>query len=214
MNRRQYTLFDNICLSLDQGLRAMTSAKSNTGRAYPAENEIESKLSEKERKHSAGLMRVNHTGEVCAQALYHGQGLASRSIEIKDQMKKAADEEGDHLAWCHTRLCELNSHTSYLNPFWYVGSFTLGLTAGMIGDRFSLGFLAETEQQVVRHLEEHIQLLKNHDQRSFKIIAQMQQDEAEHRNEAIKAGAVELPWILKKLMQLTSKVMVKTAYWI
>ena len=127
-------------------------------------------------------------------------------------MKHAAEEEGDHLAWCHTRLTELGSHTSYLNPFWYAGSFALGFTAGMIGDRFSLGFLAETELQVVKHLEHHIQLLKNKDQRSFKIIEQMQRDETEHREEAIRAGASELPKFIKKLMQFTSKIMVKTAY--
>lgn len=212
MNRRQYTLLDKLCLSVDQALRAVTAATPATGRPYPAENVPESDMTDRERKHAAGLMRVNHTGEVCAQALYHGQGLATRSETIKNQMQKAANEEGDHLAWCHARLCELGSHTSYFNPFWYAGSFALGFTAGMIGDRFSLGFLAETELQVVKHLEHHIQLLKNKDHRSFKIIEQMQKDEAEHREEAIHAGASELPNIIKKLMRFTSKIMVKTAY--
>src|SRR5262249_21998040 len=142
---------------------------------------------------SAGLMRINHAGEVCAQALYHGQGLASQSPHVKQKMQQAAVEEGDHFALCRIRFFELGSHTSYLNPLWYAGSFTLGLTAGLVGEKWSLGFLAETEHQVVKHLEKHLNILSNQDHRSYKILQQMQQDEAIHRDEAIKAGASELP---------------------
>ena len=214
MQQRRYSLLDQLCLGFDQALRAISDTTKTTGRPYPAQNETESPMTLAERKHSAGLMRVNHAGEVCAQALYHGQGLASRSPEIKKQMQEAADEEGDHLAWCRTRLFELGSHTSYLNPVWYVGSFVLGLSAGVVGDQWSLGFLAETEQQVVKHLEKHLQILGDQDVKSFKILEQMQRDEAEHRDEAIKAGAAELPQFIKTLMRFASKIMVKTAYWV
>lgn len=214
MEQRRYSLLDHLCLGFDQALRAVSDTVKTTGRPYPAHNDNESEMTLEQRQHSAALMRVNHAGEVCAQALYHGQGLASRSPEIKNQMKAAADEEGDHLAWCRTRLCELSSHTSYLNPFWYAGSFLLGFSAGFVGDKWSLGFLAETEQQVVKHLENHLQILGDQDIRSFKILEQMQRDEAEHRDEAIKAGAAELPQWIKTLMHFTSKIMVKTAYWV
>lgn len=214
MNQRHYSLLDQLCLGFDQALRALSDTAKTTDRSYPARNEMDTHMSVDQRKHSAGLMRINHAGEVCAQALYHGQGLVSRSNAIKQKMQQAAIEEGDHLAWCRTRLFELGSHTSYLNPLWYAGSFTIGLTAGLVGDKWSLGFLAETEHQVVKHLEGHLKILSNQDHKSYKILQQMQQDEASHRDEAVKAGAAELPPFIKKLMQFTSKVMVKTAYWL
>lgn len=212
--QRNYSKVDQLCLGLDQALRSVFGQAATTDRAYPAKHEIDSHLTEKQRKESAALMRINHAGEVCAQALYHGQGLVSRRQDVKDKMQQAMIEEGDHLAWCHQRLTELGSHTSYLNPFWYVGSFAIGVTAGIIGDKWSLGFLAETENQVVKHLESHLALLPTQDQKSYKILKQMQEDEAHHRDDAIHAGGAELPGFIKKLMSMMSKVMVKTAYWV
>lgn len=213
MTQRNYSIFDQLCLGLDQAVKAVFGESETTGRENPALNEIEPQLSTKERKHSAGLMRVNHTGEVCAQALYHAQGLVSRRHDIKAKMQHAAIEEGDHLAWCSSRLTELGSHTSYLNPLWYAGSFAIGITAGLVGDKWNLGFLAETENQVVNHLQSHKILLPANDNKSYKIIEQMQHDEAEHRDEANKAGAAELPVFIKKLMQFSSKIMVRVAYY-
>lgn len=211
---RNFTLIDHLCLGIDQALRAINDTTQTTDREYPAQNEKEPALTSKERKHVAGLMRVNHAGEVSAQALYHGQGLASRSKEVRNKMSQSALEEGDHLAWCRIRLNELGSHTSYLNPFWYSGSFVIGLIAGMVGDRWSLGFVAETETQVVKHLENHLQNLPEQDTRSQKILKQMQLDEAHHRDEAEHLGAAALPMPVKKLMNMVSKIMVKTAYWV
>jgi len=211
---RNFSALDNLCLTFDAALRALTDNQKTTGRPYPGIGIKETKLSMNERKHAAGLMRVNHAGEVSAQALYHGQALASKNQSLKLKMQHAAMEEGDHLYWCHRRLMELGSHTSYLNPFWYAGSLTIGLTAGLIGDRWSLGFLAETEQQVVKHLENHLSRLPKNDIKSHNILTQMQQDEGKHRDEARKLGAAELPPIIKYIMRFLSKVMVKTAYWI
>lgn len=212
LNERRYSILDSFCIGVDQAVRAVFDNPKTTGRHYPAKNETESNLTETQRKHSAGLMRINHAGEVCAQALYHGQGLASRCNTIKQKMQQAAIEEGDHLAWCRTRLFELGSHTSYLNPVWYAGSFAIGLAAGLVGDQWSLGFVAETEKQVVDHLDGHLQSLSHDDQKSSRIIEQMQKDEAEHRDAAIEAGAAALPGVIKKLMTLSSKIMVKLAY--
>lgn len=209
---RHYTVFDKICLHVDQALRAIWAQPKTSERIYPGLNESENDLTPETRRHAAGLMRINHAGEVCAQALYHGQGLVSERPDVKEKMQQAAREEGDHLTWCQTRLTELDSHPSYLNPIWYVGSFAIGVTAGIIGDKWSLGFLAETENQVVAHLEKHMQQLPENDKRSYKILLQMQQDEAHHRDEAIESGAAELPRWIKQWMQLASKIMVKTAY--
>jgi len=213
-DQRNYSLFDHVCLGMDHALRAIFDNPKTTDRPYPAAKAPEIALSEKERRHSAALMRINHAGEVAAQALYHGQGLASQNSVTKQTMRQAAIEEGDHLAWCRTRLLELESHTSYLNPVWYLGSFAIGLAAGLIGDQWSLGFLAETESQVVHHLEKHSKLLSAKDQRSQSILQQMQLDEAAHRDTALQAGAMVLPWVVQTLMSWTSKVMVKTAYYI
>jgi ubiquinone biosynthesis monooxygenase Coq7 len=212
--KRHYSFIDKLCIHADQALRAISGAVTTTDRPYPAKNITEPVLTESQRKQHAALMRVNHAGEVCAQALYHSQGLVSHNPAIREKMQQAAIEEGDHLAWCQQRLTELNSHTSYLNPFWYTGSFLIGLLAGKCGDQYSLGFLAETEQQVVNHLEKHISTLSAEDQKSFNILQQMQADEASHRDDAKTLGAKELPKSIKKLMALTSKIMVKIAYWI
>lgn len=211
---RHYTFFDRICLGIDQAMRALADNPKTSGVPHPAKGVDENPLNESERKHAAALMRINHAGEICAQALYHGQGVISRSKELQEKMQQAAVEEGDHLAWCKKRLDELGSHTSYLNPLWYAGSFCIGMAAGMIGDKWSLGFVAETERQVITHLEGHLKLLPQQDQRSYKILARMEKDEARHRDEAIIAGAHELPSIIKKMMAMTSKVMVKASYWV
>ena len=211
---RHYSIVDHLCIGVDQALRAVFDNAKTTERAYPAQHEKEPRLTREQSIYSAALMRINHAGEVCAQALYHGQGIISRSSSIKNKMRQAALEEGDHLAWCRRRLVELGSHTSYLNPLWYSGSFMIGLTAGLIGDRWSLGFLAETEHQVVQHLERHLHLLPLDDQKSHLVLNQMQKDESEHRDEALSSGAAILPSAIKKLMNIASNIMVKTARWI
>ena len=210
--QRHYSFFDKLCLGVDQVVRALTDQPRTSGNPYPAENVEDHPLTESQRLHAAGLMRVNHAGEICAQALYHGQGVVSRDAKVQIKMEQAAIEEGDHLAWCKRRLVELNSHTSYLNPFWYAGSFCIGMAAGMIGDEWSLGFVAETERQVIKHLEKHKQLLPSHDVRSYQILAQMEVDEDKHRREAIANGARELPDVIKQIMSFTSKIMVNAAY--
>lgn len=208
---RHYTLLDKLCLGLDQAVRAIGANAKTSERVYPGKAAPESDLTRDERQQVAALMRINHAGEVCAQALYQGQGLVSRRQDVKEKMQQAALEEGDHLAWCQTRLAELGSHTSYLNPLWYAGSFAIGLAAGLVGDKWSLGFLAETESQVVKHLEKHLAQLPEKDQRSYKILSQMREDEACHRDDAMNYGGVVLPDWIKKIMGVTSKMMVKTA---
>lgn len=213
-SHRHYTFLDRLCLGVDQAVRALTSTVKTTGADYPGKDIAESDLSDEQRKHSAALMRINHAGEICAQALYHGQGVVSRSIAVQEKMHLAAIEEGDHLAWCNQRLNELNSHSSYLNPIWYAGSFCIGMVAGMIGDQWSLGFVAETERQVIAHLQSHLQKLPTQDQRSYTILQKMEADEAKHRDEAVALGAKDLPEMIKKSMAVTSKIMVKTSYWV
>lgn len=210
--KRDYSLGDKICLGIDQMLRTMTDNLAAT-KPSPGDVMAETPLSEAQRKHSAALMRINHAGEVCAQALYQGQALVSRSPHIQQEMQQAAAEESDHLAWCKQRLIELNSHTSYLNPLWYTGSFLIGMSAGMIGDAWSLGFVVETERQVIKHLEQHLKLLPKQDARSYFILQKMENDEAQHRDAALAAGARELPTVVKSLMSYAAKIMVKTAYW-
>ncbi|RDI41327.1 2-polyprenyl-3-methyl-6-methoxy-1,4-benzoquinone monooxygenase [Aquicella lusitana] len=213
-SQRHYSFLDKLCLGVDQAIRALTNHPRTSGKPYPASDVDEYPLSDVQRRQSAALMRINHAGEICAQALYHGQGIISHSDAVQTKMQQAAIEEGDHLDWCGQRLEELGSHTSYLNPLWYAGSFCIGMIAGMIGDKWSLGFVAETERQVIRHLEGHLHLLPVQDQRSYTILEQMERDEAKHRDEAVAAGAEELPDFIKRMMALTSKVMVKTAYWV
>lgn len=214
MSKRHYYFTDRLCLGLDQAIRALTDNAKTTGQPYPAKGVDNPPLTETARQQSAAFMRINHAGEICAQALYHGQGLVTRQAAMQEKMQQAAIEEGDHLEWCRKRLDELGSHVSYLNPFWYTGSFCIGLVAGWVGDKWSLGFVAETEQQVVKHLEKHLQTLPAEDQRSYRILQQMQEDEAKHRNEAIASGAHELPGFIKRIMTLASRVMVKTAYYV
>jgi ubiquinone biosynthesis monooxygenase Coq7 len=212
---RHYSPLDQLCISLDTALRTVSGgAVATSGRAYPAAHTAETDLTPAERKHSAGLMRVNHAGEVSAQALYQGQALVSRNAHIREHLQQAAVEEGDHLRWCQLRLAELESSASLLNPLWYLGAFVIGLSAGAISDECSLGFVAETELQVGKHLEKHLAALPAQDKKSMQILQQMQQDEAQHQTQALASGAINLPDWVKQMMALTSKIMVKTAYWV
>jgi ubiquinone biosynthesis monooxygenase Coq7 len=205
-------LIDRFIIEFDTALRSVVGG-AHAHRPTPGSDKQSTALLEPtEREHAAGLMRVNHVGEVCAQALYQSQKLVARNPEIREMLDHSGQEEMDHLAWCETRLQELGSHTSYLNPIWYVGSFAIGLAAGLAGDKWSLGFVAETEKQVENHLESHLQKLPVEDERSRAIVDQMRIDEIEHGQAAISAGAAVLPESIQKLMQSISKVMTSTAY--
>jgi 3-demethoxyubiquinol 3-hydroxylase len=213
---RRYTPLDRLLAPVDQTLRTLF-APHVAGRPYPAENlprtpEIDDRT--ESRRHAAALMRVNHSGEVAAQALYQGQAFVSQSAVTRDSLIEAAREETDHLAWCAERIRELGGRTSVLNPLWYAGSFTVGALAGLAGDRISLGFVAETERQVVEHLDGHLQRLPAQDVRSRAVIQQMSVDEERHGRNAKLAGGVELPAIARGLMKLTARLMTRTAYWL
>ncbi len=212
MSHRQLSPADRVIGHIDRGLRTLFGRPPTTGRPYPAQHVEDAGLDETSARHAAGLMRVNHCGEVCAQGLYEGQALTARDPAIRDAMRHASDEENDHLAWCEARLRELGSHTSRLNPLFYAGSATLGAAAGLAGDRWSLGFLAETEHQVVRHLEKHLDRLPPEDARSQAIITQMRRDEATHAETAEQHGAARLPAPIRGLMRLSSRVMTTTTY--
>lgn len=211
MNRR-FSLADTLIANFDQALRTVAGKPAVTGRPNPVDSAPDGELTEKERRHIAGLMRINHSGEVAAQALYQGQSLTARLPEVREAMEQAAEEENDHLDWCESRLKELGDRTSALKPFWYVGSFAIGAVAGAIGDKWSLGFVAETERQVVKHLDDHLTQLPENDHRSRAILEQMKEDEGHHATTAVEAGGVDLPPPVRGLMALTSKVMTKTAY--
>ncbi len=205
---------DQFIIEGDKALRTLMGVVAQR-RATPQPKALASHdLLDEQRKHAAGLMRVNHVGEVCAQALYQAQRLTSSSTNIQQQLAKAAIEEEDHLYWCAQRLQELGSRPSLLNPLWYGGSFAMGLVAGLAGDQWSLGFVAETEKQVERHLESHLESLPEDDFASRAIVTQMREEELAHGEMARDAGAKELPEPIKNTMQLVSKVMTKTAYYI
>ncbi|NND00899.1 MAG: 2-polyprenyl-3-methyl-6-methoxy-1,4-benzoquinone monooxygenase [Gammaproteobacteria bacterium] len=201
-------LVDQVFSSLDHGLRA-TFAKPNAKRASPASAYDTDPIAADPqlRLASAALMRVNHVGEVCAQALYQGQALTSQSAEVRDKMQKAADEEIDHLNWCFQRIEQLDGHTSYFNPIWYLGSFALGIGAGLAGDKWSLGFLAETERQVVEHLNSHLARLPQEDSVSRAVVSQMALEEARHAEMAVENGAAELPMPIKQAMRWAARLM-------
>jgi ubiquinone biosynthesis monooxygenase Coq7 len=211
---RQLSFIDSLVCVADNALRTLAGGYQTTSRPSPARGLPEAELSTEQKRHIAGLMRINHSGEVCAQALYQGQALTARLPEVRDKMEQAAKEENDHLDWCHQRLVELNTHASYLNLFWYAGSFTLGAVAGALGDRWSLGFVVETERQVVKHLENHIAQLPLEDLRSKAILQVMKQDEMHHATTALNAGGAELPSMVKYSMRLMSKVMTYTVYYV
>jgi 3-demethoxyubiquinol 3-hydroxylase len=203
---------DKAIAVIDMGLRTVFSQPSPS-RPYPkAEASNDNSLSDKERKHAAALMRVNHVGEVCAQALYSGQALVSRNPANVEALKEASREEVDHLAWCERRIDELGGRKSLLNPLWFGASFGLGVTAGLLGDKWNLGFLAETEHQVSSHLGSHLQQLPAQDLASRAIVTQMKQDEEQHAQTAEHLGGAALPAPVKLAMRLASKVMTRTAY--
>lgn len=207
---------DELISEFDRGLRSMTGV-SRMSRPLPVPQESAAEpveLSPEERAHAAGLMRVNHVGEVCAQALYQAQKLATRSPSLRAVFNHAAIEEEDHLAWTAKRLEALDSRPSLLNPLWYTGALAIGLAAGRLGDRVSLGFMAETERQVEQHLDSHLDQLPAADRESRAIVEQMRVDEAEHGKSAMDAGGVELPFPARALMRAVSKVMTRTAYYI
>lgn len=203
---------DRLIIEFDTALRSVVGGANSQRPAPGAELLSKTVLDTQERQHAAGLMRVNHVGEVCAQALYQSQKLVARNPQIQEMLNHSGQEEMDHLAWCETRLQELGSHTSYLNPFWYAGSFAIGLAAGLAGDKWSLGFVSETEKQVENHLESHLQKLPQEDHRSRAIVDQMRIDEIEHGQAAKDAGGVSLPQPIQKMMQVMSKIMTSTAY--
>lgn len=202
---------DSLIIEADKVLRTLFASQRSV-RSHPDAGVPDAALSEMERKHVAGLMRVNHSGEVCAQALYQGQALTSRDPAIRDALREAAHEEVEHLAWTEQRLRELDSHTSWMNPLWYAGSLTLGVLAGKLGDRWNLGFLAETEKQVTAHLESHLDRLPESDEKSAAIIRQMAIDETSHAHTAEALGAAQFPPLVKTLMQQTSRLMTGLSY--
>lgn len=209
---RDYSLLDQILINLDRGVRTVLGTPPSTGRPSPAAGRPEAALSDQERDLAARLMRINHAGEVSAQALYQGQALTARLQGVRDSMERAALEENDHLLWCAQRIEELGGRTSALNPLWYGGSLAIGALAGWAGDKWSLGFIVETEHQVVRHLDAHLERLPTADARSRAILEQMKEDEAHHATTALAAGGAPLPQPVKVLMRLTSKIMTTAAY--
>lgn len=206
-------MLDRLIIEFDRSLRTLL-ADAHSVRPHPDARLADSPLQDAEKKAAAALMRVNHTGEVCAQALYNGQSLTARNPETVAALRQASQEETEHLAWCNKRIAELGGRPSVLNPMFYTGSFALGAIAGALGDRWNLGFLAETERQVGRHLDEHLQRMPASDIKSRAILEQMRTDEAEHAATAVAHGAAELPKPAKLAMQLVSKVMTRTAYYL
>lgn len=213
MPRKSLTGLDLLLAEADRALRTLAAA-AHPSRPNPAGDTTDAPLADQERRHSAGLMRVNHAGEIAAQALYQGQALTARNPAVRESLRQASEEEGDHLAWCEERLRELDARPSLLNPLWYAGSFAIGALAGALGDRISLGFVAETERQVEGHLHEHLERLPHEDVRSRRILEQMKQDEMRHGEAARAGGGLQLPSAVQAVMRLTSHVMTRTAYWL
>jgi ubiquinone biosynthesis monooxygenase Coq7 len=206
------TALDRLLIVADNALRTLSGAAPA---ARPVPGSVGSNPADaQERKHVAGLMRVNHSGEICAQALYAGQALVARDNAVRAALEHAGAEERDHLAWCGARLRELDSRPSVLDPLWYAGSFALGVVSGVAGDRWSMGFLVETECQVERHLDGHLARLPDSDARSRAILEQMREDEIRHGESGKALGAADLPLPVKRAMTAFSKVMTRTAYWV
>jgi ubiquinone biosynthesis monooxygenase Coq7 len=214
MQQRLLTPLDRLLAGIDNALRTVAAPAGHAARDNPARNIAEAVLTDEEKAHAAGLMRVNHSGEIAAQALYRGHAAVARDKSIEAQMQQAAAEEFDHLAWCEERLVELGEGPSRLSPFWYMGAFAIGAASGLLGDRWSLGFIAETEHQVCEHLESHFERLPADDRRSQAILEKMHEEEAAHGENAVDAGAAELPRPIKRLMQFAAKIMTRSAYWV
>jgi len=213
MDARTFTTFDRIINEIDKGLRTSFGPAPRAKRASPAVGMKEKELSDHDRQLAGRFMRINHAGEICAQGLYQGQALTARLPNVRKKMEEAAEEENDHIAWTADRIKDLGSHTSYLNPAWYVGSFVLGALAGIAGDKWSLGFVAETEKQVVIHLAGHLHKIAPDDDKSRAILEQMHEDEGKHATAAITAGAASFPRPIQSLMKFTSKIFTSTVYW-
>lgn len=211
---RKFNLLDSLISEFDQSLRTVFATAPTTERANPSKKiPVNDELTKEEAHLSANLMRVNHAGEIAAQGLYRGQALTAKREDVREQMERSAMEENDHLSWCENRLTELNSHKSYLSPLWYWGSFSIGAAAGLVGDKWSLGFVKETEDQVVRHIDHHITRLPANDLTSMSILQQMKEDEIHHADVAVQAGAAELPWPIRKiLMPINAKVMTTLSF--
>jgi ubiquinone biosynthesis monooxygenase Coq7 len=212
MTPRDYSPSDNLLMNFDQALRTLFGRPQVTERSNPADALTEAELSEAQRDHIARLMRINHTGEVCAQALYQGQALTARDPVVRKSMERSAAEENDHLDWCEQRVEELGGRLSLLNPLWYAGSFAIGALAGIAGDKWSLGFVAETERQVEGHLDEHLGQVPAEDRRTRAILEQMKTDEIEHGEKALHHGGAPLPGPIRTLMKVTSKIMTQSVY--
>ena len=204
---------DSLIVEFDKGLRTLFS-QAHSVRAHPDAGVAEVELSDNEKNTAAALMRVNHCGEICAQALYQGQALTARDPQVQRKLGEAAQEETEHLAWTARRVHELGGHVSVLNPLWYTSSLAIGAVAGLLGDKWNLGFLAETERQVGAHLQSHLHKLPEKDARSRAVVQQMYVDETQHAEMAVELGAAELPLPVKLAMQLSGKVMTRTAYWV
>lgn len=214
MSIRQHSFLDDFIVECDKALKTVLGKPETTARKMPGEGIAEAELTAQEQQLSTRLMRVNHSGEVSAQALYQGQALTAKLPDVKQAMKQAALEENDHLVWCQQRVQHFGGHTSVLNPLWYAGSFAMGAVAGKIGDKWSLGFVAETEKQVVQHLDEHLQQMSSTDLKSRAVLKQMKIDELHHGTIALEAGGATLPKPVKLLMGLMSKVMTKSSFWL
>ncbi|MDH5632396.1 MAG: 2-polyprenyl-3-methyl-6-methoxy-1,4-benzoquinone monooxygenase [Gammaproteobacteria bacterium] len=214
MEQRQFSLMDNLLGAADDALRTVFGPAPRPERESPAKNLEEAELSDTDRRRAGQFMRVDHAGEVCAQALYQGQALTARLPTVREKMQKAADEENDHLAWTEERIRELGTHKSLLNPLWYAGSFAIGALAGAIGDKWSLGFVVETENQVMEHLDGHLRELSPDDEKSRAILELMKEDEGRHATTALNAGAASFPAPVKTIMRLSSKLMTRTALYI
>jgi ubiquinone biosynthesis monooxygenase Coq7 len=212
MSQRQLTTIDRLIGQLDAALRTSLSSAPVPHRSSPSAEIEETELTEEQRQHAIGLMRVNHAGEVCAQALYQGQALTAKLPEVGEKMREAADEEIDHLAWCEQRIEQLGGKTSALNPLWYGMSFAMGAGAGLISDKLSLGFVAATEDQVCQHLEKHLDELPTEDKKSRLVVEQMLEDEARHAESALEAGGHRFPKPVLKLMTWISSAMTKSSY--
>jgi len=204
---------DGLIVEFDKGLRALFS-QAHSVRVHPDAGMAETDLSDSEKNKGAALMRVNHCGEICAQALYQGQALTARDPQVQRKLGEAAQEETEHLAWTAQRVHELGGHVSVLNPLWYTSSLAIGAVAGLLGDKWNLGFLAETERQVGAHLQSHLHKLPDKDFKSRAIVQQMYVDETQHAEMAVALGATELPLPVRMAMQLSGKVMTRTAYWV
>jgi ubiquinone biosynthesis monooxygenase Coq7 len=211
---RELTPLDHLITQVDTFIKTTSGSIGHRHRESPAASMSESDLSQDEKELSARLMRINHCGEVCAQALYQGQAITAKNAKTSHVMNQAAEEESDHLSWCEKRIEELDSHVSYLNPIWYAASFSMGVITGLMGDKVNLGFVAATEQEVCKHLDDHLEKLPVADVKSRVILSQMREDEKQHEMTAMKHGGAHFPPPVTSLMRQVSKLMTRSTYWV